>query len=160
MNDLLIGLVAWIETLRLHQTMQSVEWMVPAVQTVHILAIAVVFSSSLVLALRAVHVSGVDWSPARWGERLNGWVGAGLAILLLSGILMIVGEPGRSLLNFTFQLKMLLLVVAIAAFLILTRRLRRLDPPDRATATERMLAVVLVLLWIAIISCGRWIAYS
>ena len=160
MNEWLSGLVSWIETLGLHDKMQTVEWAVPAVQTVHILAIAAVFSSSLVLALRTAHVSGIDWSPARWGQRLNAWVGTGLGILLLSGALLIVGEPKRSLLSGSFQLKMMLLLAAIAVFLALGYRLRRLDPPDRATWVERVLAALLVLLWCAIIACGRWIAYA
>ncbi len=160
MNGRLNELVAWLETLRLHGTMQNVDWMVPAFQTVHILAIAIVFSSSLVLALRAVHVSGIDWSPARWGQRLNAWIWTGLVVLLLSGSVLIIGEPGRSLLNWTFQLKMILVVVAVAVALTLTHRLRHLDPPERTTIVERLLAVVLVLLWMAVISCGRWIAYS
>jgi len=160
MNQWLSGLVAWIETLGLHRTMQTVEWLVPTVQILHILAIAAVFSSSLVLALRTAHVSGIDWSPARWAQRLNAWVGVGLVVLLLSGSLLIVGEPGRSLLNAVFQTKMALLLAAIAVFLLLGWRLRRLDPPDRATPAEQALAGLLVLLWVAIIACGRWIAYS
>ncbi len=160
MNAWLTGLVAWIETLRLHDFMQSKAWAVPAVQCVHILAIAAVFASSLVLALRTAHVSGIDWSPARWGERLNAWVGTGLVILLLSGAVLIVGEPARSLLNIVFQTKMTLLIAAVIVFLILSHRLARLDPPDRATIVERLLAGLLVLLWLAIIGCGRWIAYS
>jgi hypothetical protein len=159
MNDWLSGLASWIETLRLHGTMQTVEWAVPAVQTVHILAITAVFSSSLILALRTAQVTGIDWSPARWGQRLNAWVGTGLGILLLSGALLIVGEPGRSLLSAPFQLKMMLLLAAVVVFVTLGHRLQRLDPPDRATWVERVLAVLLVLLWVAIIACGRWIAY-
>ncbi len=160
MNEWLKGLVAWAETLKLHETMQNVSWMVPAVQVVHILAISAVFASSMVLALRTVHVSGIDWSPARWGERLNAWVWTGLVILLVSGSVLIVGEPGRSLLNWTFQLKMLLVLIAVGVVVVLTWRLRHLDPPERAGALERLLAIVLVLLWMAVISCGRWIAYS
>ena len=160
MNEWLSGLVSWIETLGLHDRMQTIEWAVPLVQTVHILAIAAVFSSSLVLALRTAHVSGIDWSPARWAQRLNAWVGTGLGILLLSGTLLIIGEPKRSLLSTPFQLKMMLLLAAIAVFLALGYRLQRLDPPDRATWIERVLAALLVLLWCAIIACGRWIAYA
>ena len=160
MDAWLTGPVAWMETLPLHNFMQNHDWAVPAVQCVHILAIAAVFASSLVLALRAAHVSGIDWSPARWGERLNAWVGAGLVILLLSGAVLIVGEPARSLLSGVFQAKMLLLVAAVTVFLILSYRLARLDPPDRATIVERLLAGLLVLLWLAIIGCGRWIAYA
>ena len=159
-QQLLSGLVAWIETLWLHGTMQSVEWAVPLVQTIHILAIAAVFSSSLVLALRTAHVSGIDWTPVRWGQRLNAWVGVGLVVLLLSGALLIIGEPDRSLLNTIFQTKMALLLGALAMFVLLGRRLRQLDPPERATHAERALAALLVLLWIAIIACGRWIAYA
>jgi hypothetical protein len=159
MNEWLSGLASWIETLRLHSMMQTNEWAVPAVQVVHILAIAAVFSSSLVLALRTAQVSGIDWSPARWAQRLNAWVGTGLGILLLSGSLLIIGEPDRSLLTTPFQLKMMLLLAAIAVFLALGYRLRRLDPPDRATWVERLLAALLLLLWVAIIACGRWIAY-
>ena len=159
MNQWLSRLVSWIETLGLHDRLQTVEWAVPAVQTVHILAIAAVFSSSLVLALRTAHVSGIDWSPARWGQRLNAWVGTGLGILLLSGSLLIIGEPERSLLTTPFQLKMMLLLAAVTVFLALGYRLQRLDPPDRATWVERVLALLLVFLWVAIIACGRWIAY-
>ena len=133
--------------------------MVPAVQTAHILAIGIVFSSSLVLALRAAHVSGIDWSPARWGQRLNRWMGWSLLVLLVTGAVLIVGEPARSLLSPVFQLKMVLVVATTALAWLLARRLQHLDPPEHATLVERGLAVAIVLLWMAIISAGRWIAY-
>jgi hypothetical protein len=161
MIEWLEGLSAWLETTRLHQTVQTVEWVVPAVQTVHLLAIAAVFGSSLVLALRALSVAGTDWSPAQWQRRLGGWVSIGLVVLLISGSLLIVGEPGRSLLNFTFQLKMMLLIGALIVLTPLVAGMKRLDRPDaRITAGVRLLAVLLVLIWLAIIACGRWIAYS
>jgi hypothetical protein len=161
MIEWLEGLSAWIETTRLHQTVQTVEWVVPTVQTVHLLAIAAVFGSSLVLALRTLRLAGTDWSPAQWQRRLGGWIGLGLVVLLLSGSLLIVGEPGRSLLNFTFQLKMGLLIGAIIVLMPLAGGMKRLDRPDAGAAMSlRLLAVLLILLWLAIIACGRWIAYS
>lgn len=154
-------LVAWLETTKVHQMMQTVEWAVPAVQTIHILAIAAVFASSLALSLRTFRLAGVDWSPAQWGARLNGWIGGGLAVLLLSGVMMICGEPGRSLNNSLFQTKMVLLVFAILLFLALSRGFRSLDRPElRAPSAVRLLAVLLMLVWLAIIICGRWIAYT
>ena len=159
MNHWLDQFSTYLETLRLHETIQNVEWIVPAVQTVHILAIAIVFSSSLVVALRATDVSGVDWSPARWGRRLDRWVFSALAVLLVTGALLIIGEPGRSLLSPVFQLKMVLVVAATLLVWLLGHRLQNLDPPDHAAAAEKALALLIVLLWMAIISCGRWIAY-
>ncbi len=161
MNEWLTGLAEWLDTTGLHNTMQTVEWLVPAVQTIHILAISVVFASSLVLSLRVLNVAGGEWSPAQWRQRLNGWIWIALLVLLVSGVLMISGEPARSLLNFLFQMKMLFLVVAVVTLLVLMGRLRRhLDGVARTSGGDRLLAVVLIALWLAIIVCGRWIAYS
>ena len=159
MNDQLTLLSRWLETFQLHDAMQNHDWIVPTVQTVHILAIGFVFSSSLILTLRAMSVSGIEWSPAQWGHRLNRWVGWSLLVLLVSGAILIVGEPARSLLSPVFQLKMGLVVVAGLLTWALAHRLQRFDQPDYATGRERGLAVLIVLLWMAVISCGRWIAY-
>lgn len=161
MKTLIDSLVAWLEGTSLHMTMQTVEWMVPTVQTVHILAIAAVFASSVTLALRTLQLAGTDWSPAQWGRRLNGWVGWGLLILLISGLFMITGEPARSLNNVMFQTKMLLLLVAIGLFWALVRGVRGLDQPEqRSPGGVQLLAALTVLVWLAIIICGRWIAYT
>jgi hypothetical protein len=151
--------VGVLETWRLHDTMQNDQRIVPAVQTVHILAIGFVFSSSLILSLRAMSVSGIEWSPARWGKRLNRWVGWSLLVLLISGFILIVGEPARSLLNPIFQIKMVLVVTTGLLSWFLAHRLQQFDQPDHATGPERFLALLIVFGWVAVISCGRWIAY-
>jgi hypothetical protein len=161
MAEMIDGLVHWLEGTSLHQTMQVVEWAVPAVQTVHILAIAAVFASSLALSLRVFHLAGVEWSAARWGQRLNRWVGWGLVVLLISGLIMVCGEPGRSLNNILFQTKMVLLFVAIALFFALSRKTRDLVQINHHTpGSVRLVAALLILVWLAMIVCGRWIAYS
>jgi hypothetical protein len=151
------SLSRWLETWPLHTTMQDQSWIVPTVQTVHILAIGFVFSSSLILSLRAIGVSGIEWSPAQWGRRLNRWVGWSLLVLLLSGSILIVGEPARSLLSPVFQLKMVF--VAINGLLVWWLAARLQTQRDHASGSNRGLALLIVLLWMAVISCGRWIAY-
>jgi len=155
------SLVGWLEQTQVHQFMQTAEWAVPAVQTVHILAIAAVFASSLVLSGRALQLVGRDWSLAQWSKRLNGWIGWGLIVLLVSGVLMICGEPGRSLGNSLFRLKMMLLLVAIALLIPFARRIGRLGEPAQPTpASVRILGASLMLVWLAMVTCGRWIAYT
>lgn len=161
MSVLIDGLVSWLEGTGLHRTMQVVEWAVPAVQTVHILAIAAVFASSLALSLRVFHLAGGDWSAARWGDRLNGWVVWGLVVLLISGAIMVTGEPARSLNNTLFQLKMVLLFVAIALFFALVRGVKGLVQSEMAIpGSVRFVAALLILVWLVMIVCGRWIAYT
>ena len=153
------SLIAWINTLALHGFVQETQWVVPAVQTLHILGISVVFASSLVLTLRSLELVGGEWTPARWVHRLGGWIWGALLLLLLSGLLLIIGEPGRTLDNRVFQLKIVLLIVATGTALLLLRRMSRLSGGPSA-AIDRLLAIGLMLLWAAIIAAGRWIAYS
>jgi hypothetical protein len=157
MNAQLAALSAWLNTLHAHETIQNHEWIVPTVQSIHILAIATLFTSSLVLALRSFNVSGVDWSPARWGERLNHWTASALVVLLLTGMIMITGEPERSLLSPVFQIKMLLVIAATMLSWLLARRLKHCH--DSAGGAEKLIALAIVLLWVGTISAGRWIAY-
>jgi len=153
------ALSAWLETFRLHGEMQNRGWIVPAVQTVHILAIGFVFTSSLVLALRAAHVSGIEWSPAQWGRRLNRWMGWSLLVLLVSGSVLIVGEPARSLLSPVFQVKMVLVAATGLLAWWLAGRLGRLHGPERPRLADQGLAALIVVGWLLVISAGRWIAY-
>ena len=122
----------WLEQTPLSQAIQGAGWIVPSVQTIHILAIAAVMSSALMLALRL---------EGRY-RRVIWW---SLPVLLATGMVMIVGEPARSLANPVFQLKMLLLLSAIAVTLI------RRD--------SRITALLSLSLWVGIVFSGRWIAY-
>jgi hypothetical protein len=84
-----------------------------------------------------------------------------LIILLVTGAVMIVAEPSRSLKNPAFQLKMALLVAALAVtatFQLLQRRNAAFgDRPSRPAAAT--IAIISMLLWSSIVFAGRWIAY-
>jgi len=153
-------LSAWLGSTSLHEAaLNQSGWLVPGAQTVHLLAIAVVFGSGLVIALRMAGAAGMEWTPARWNRRLSGWITGGLIVLLLSGLLLIAAEPERALLNGIFQLKMVLVVLAVFLSRVLARRMSRLERRPML-GIDRILAVLLLALWLAIIAAGRWIGYS
>jgi hypothetical protein len=137
---------SWLEQTPLSQAIQSTSWVVPAVQTIHILAIAAVMSSVLMLDLRLLGVVGTDQPLARVTSRFRPVIWWTLPILLATGAVMIIGEPARSLANSVFQLKMLLLLAAIAVTAAFHKG-------------PRIVAVLSLALWIGIVFAGRWIAY-
>jgi tryptophan-rich sensory protein len=147
----------------LSQTIQSVDWIVPAVQTIHILAITVVAASALMIDLRLIGVFSADRPLREVSARFLPLVWWPLLVLLATGAIMIIGEPARSLKNPAFQLKMALLVtvlVVTALYQLLLRRDPALGSPassHRGTATA--IATLSMLLWSGIIFAGRWIAY-
>jgi len=150
----------WLEQTDLSQTIQSTPWIVPAVQTVHILAIATVLGAILMLNLRLLRLAGVDQSVERQSQRFLPVIWSALPVLLVTGIIMIIGEPARSLKNPIFLLKMALLAAAVAVTAIhqLFGAAQKLTDPH-ARRAALWVAIPSFALWTAIVFAGRWIAY-
>jgi hypothetical protein len=163
LNKAINAICIWIDQTPLSQTIQVTHWVVPAVQTVHILAVAVVASSAIMIDLRLLGVFWADRPMKKVSSRFLPLVWWPLIILLATGAIMVIGEPARSLKNPAFQLKMTLLITAIVVtwiFQLLQHRNAKFgDLRSGPRGAAVAIAVVSMLLWSAIIFAGRWIAY-
>lgn len=153
----------WLQRTDLSVAIQSHAWVVPAVQSVHILSIGAVTVSALIIALRFLEAGYRD-QPARDVSRTFSRIIWGtLPVLLVSGVLMIIAEPARSLENPVFFLKMVILVVAIASTLGFQLPLGKNPEFWQASNRRRLLGKVWTIaslaLWVAVTFSGRWIAY-
>ncbi|MGO8971808.1 MAG: DUF6644 family protein [Myxococcaceae bacterium] len=154
---------AWLELTPFSLKLQTLEWAIPTVQTVHLLAIAAVMGSMLLFNLRLLGKSGRDVSLGRVSSRFVPVIFGAVVVLLLSGALMICAEPARSLLNPAFQLKMALLLAALAVTAVTAGPLRK--NADYWSSSRwrgrlaRLLATTSIGLWVGILFAGRWIAY-
>src|SRR5581483_98849 len=90
---------------------QTHEWVIPFIQSIHIVAIGVVLTSVFMIDLRVLGWTGRDQSLPEITGRFGPWLSISLCVLLATGILMIIGEPARELLAFSFWLKMFLVAV-------------------------------------------------
>jgi hypothetical protein len=153
----------WLGATATSQTLQTVSWIVPAVQTVHILAVAAVVTSALMINLRLLGVRGTDQPLAAVARRFLPFIWWPLPVLLATGALLITAEPARSLENPVFVLKMGLLLAAAGVTLACQIPLRKnpqfWEVTDTRKRTAKLIAVAAMPLWVAIVCAGRWIAY-
>ncbi len=154
----------WLAATPLSHIIQTTKWVIPALQTVHILSVAVVFSSAVLVDLRLWRLLNRDVPLPEVARRFLPTIWPVLLVLLVTGSLLIIGEPRRSLLNSTFYLKMALLAVAIVLTAWLQWSLSS-SPNfwDRNRARRmagRLAATVSMLVWCGILFAGRWIAYT
>ncbi len=154
----------WIDQTALSQAIQATNWVVlPTVQTIHILGIAVVASSALMIDLRLIGVFWANRPIKDVTSRFLPLIWWPLLILLATGAILIIAEPARSLKNPAFQLKMVLLIAALLVtglFQLLQRRNANFgDLRSGPRAAAVAVAIVSMLLWSSIIFAGRWIAY-
>jgi hypothetical protein len=153
----------WLKVTPFSVALQSADWAVPAIQTVHILAIGAVIGSGVMIALRSLGLIASDQSLATANLRFLRVIWWSLPILLVTGLLMITAEPARSLENQAFMLKMALLLVSIAVNLGYQAPLSR-NPLFWETTSGRrragqVVAFFSLALWVGVIFSGRWIAY-
>jgi hypothetical protein len=153
-------LCRWLAGTALSEQIQETFWVIPTVQIVHIVSIAIVMTSMAMLDLRLVGIAGRRQSLPEMAGRFLPWVWTALVVLLCSGTILIIGEPGRDLLNTVFWLKMSLLATALLLTFTFQHMLRRNKTFwDRNRTAAILLGSVSLLVWVGIIGAGRWIAY-
>ena len=154
----------WLAATPLSQTIRAAGWIIPTLQTIHILSVAVVFSSAILVDLRIWRLLERDVPLGEITRRFLPTIWPVLFILLTTGSLLIVGEPRRSLLNSTFYFKMALLAVAIVLTVALQRSISSSpsfwDGNRMRRIAGRFAASVSILVWCGILFAGRWIAYT
>ena len=154
----------WLAATPLSHTIQTTSWFIPTIQIIHILGVAVLFSSAVLVDLRIWRLLEGDIPLAQVARRFLPPIWPVLLILLITGSLLIVGEPRRSLLNSTFYLKMALLAVAIMLTFGLQRSIssspNSWDKDRGRQLAARFAATASIAVWCGILFAGRWIAYT
>jgi len=149
----------WLQATPFSVAMQTRTWLIALLQAIHILMIGVVFVSLLMISLRVLdRVHREESFPTVWA-RFAPWMWSGLAVMAITGLFLVIGEPVRQATATSFWLKMGLLAVAVSCVLWLRRALANQPGPEPARATRVVAGAVIVVL-VAIIFLGRAIAYD
>jgi hypothetical protein len=121
---------------------------------VHISGIALLLGNLVLLELRVFGL-GAGLAVKDLARLSLGLALTGFGIAAASGLLMFASHPAELLANRAFTLKMLLLLTAACNAAWFHRRgsLAKLD------AFARVQMLVSTLIWLAVVACGRWIAY-
>jgi hypothetical protein len=150
----------WLQATPFSLAIQTNLWITPLLQSIHIVMIAVVFWSVLMIALRVLGLMRADEPFADVWQRFAPWMWAGLVLLAITGALLTVGEPVREFSATSFWMKMALIVVGIVIVVSFRGALASGVRTGEFAAGARISAVVTIVLWTFIIFLGRAIAYD
>jgi Family of unknown function (DUF6644) len=161
----LAALTKWIEATPLNLWIALNEsWVLPLVQSVHILCLALVLYAVGIIGLRMIGFGTKRMPVSELYTHFRSWIWGSTGVMAFTGAIMIIGEPGRSLLNPVFQAKMVLLGLALTMTFVLEFLVRRnsvfWDVSSRPRIEVRLAGIISLALWLAVAVCGRWIAYA
>lgn len=152
-----------LENSALGITITESEWLFPTIETLHVLALALVIGSIAMLDLRLLGVSNRDRGVIQLAEDTLPWTWSAFVVAAITGALMFVSAATSYYDNVPFRIKLVLLALAglnMAIFHFTAYRAAHdwnftLPTPQSA----RIAASLSLLFWVGVVVAGRWIGF-
>ena len=136
----------------------------PWIESIHVLAITLVVGSIGVVDLRLVGLTSKSRAVSKLMAEVLPVTWTAFVLAAITGSLLFCSNAVKYSHNHFFQAKMALLLLAaanVAVFhLITSRGIEAWDESPKVPAPVRLAGAVSLLVWIAIITCGRWVGFT
>jgi hypothetical protein len=131
-----------------------------AILSIHAVGMALLCGASTIISLRLLGVAkDLPLAPLR---RLYGFIWWGFWIQVVSGLLLLIGYPTKSLTNYDFYLKLVLIAAGMVVMVMLRKRVFS-DPgmsEKDMMLRGKALAVWAILFWVGAVTSARMLAYT
>jgi hypothetical protein len=145
-----------IEASAFAQFIRESTWLFPAIEATHLLALALLGGSLLIVVLAVLGV-GLRRPPAELLRSARSYVTGAIIVLLITGVLLGVSEPLKLYDRRAFLVKMVALAIALlVTYRVFNPRIER----GQGGAMTRNVAGLTFALWLVVAIAGRWIGFS
>ena len=154
----------WLQNTGLATGIRQSDVWFPVIEGTHIMALALSVGLILMLDLRLLGVSfrGVPVSGVM--ESAMTWALPGFVIMFATGILLFVAQADKAWINRYLQIKMVLLVILASNALFYQRKyfpvMDQWERDGKIPGGARTVGLISLVLWGAVICCGRLMAYE
>jgi hypothetical protein len=154
----LLTFVEWCDATAVGVAIRSSTWAFPAIESFHLLALAVLGGTILLVDLRLCGLGLRRESPRELARDVQPWLLASLFVMLISGAMLFTSEALKCYDNLAFQVK----IGALALALLFTFTVRQrvvMSAGGRPALTNKLVAGTSMTLWLAVGLAGRGIGF-
>ena len=151
----------WLEYTDLAVSIRQSPWLFPAIEIVHIVGFIFLVGSAFLFDLRLLGVAR-KLSVKDVANYVLPWSRRSLLIVVPSGLLLFISQAKALSTNGVFGLKLILILFAFTnagIFHRFTFRSVSNWSPSETPAAAKAAALISLVLWTSVITCGRLIAY-
>ncbi len=156
--------ISYLESSSVAESIRENDLLFPVIESVHVLAICLVVGSILVVDLRLLGFASTRWPVSSVTRAILPLTWCAFALAVLSGALMFISNAAKYLGNGFFLAKMALIGIAGLNMLLFhfigARDLPVWGSASRPPVQARLAGGLSVLLWVAVVACGRWIGFT
>jgi hypothetical protein len=157
-------LIALLEGSALADTIRENDNLFPLIESIHVLAISLVVGSILAVDLRLLGLAWITRPVSRVTVGILPLTWCAFVLAVVSGALLWISNATKYLANGYFVAKMILIAVAgvnmLAFHFIGSRDQPRWDNDVGLPLRVRLAGGLSILLWMAVVTCGRWIGFT
>jgi hypothetical protein len=157
---MLLPYFQWLETSAASRAISTSSWAFAVVESVHLLALAVIGGAVLMLDLRLLGFGLRRQSIREVAREAQPWLVGSLVVMLLTGVVLFVSEPIKCYYSTPFWVKMTSLALAMLFTFTVRRRMTLADEAAVRPAVYKLVALVSLTLWFGVGAGGRWIGFS
>ncbi len=155
-----LAFFTWCENTWLGDAIRDSNWLFPAIESVHLLGLAVIGGAVLVVNLRLLGF-GLGRQPvAQLWRDTRPWLMGSLAVMLASGLMLFTSESIKLYYHEAFWVKMSSLLLSILFTFTVVRKVALADPGRVRPLWSRVVGLVSIVLWSGVGVGGRWIGFS
>lgn len=154
----------WLHETALAETVRSNPLLFPWVESVHVLAIALVVGSIAAVDLRLLGLASKSRPITRVIDDILPLTWVAFAIAALTGVTLFTSNAIQYAQNGPMRLKMLLLVIAgfnmLVFHFVTYRSVGEWDDAVRPPLPARLAGATSLALWVGVVAFGRWIGFT
>ena len=140
-------------------TIANSTWIFPALEGVHIVALAMLFGAVMFVDLQVLGVIR-SYTPVWQLEKsLRPWTFCSLVIILVTGILLFSSEATKLYNSGPFRIKVVTLLLALIFHFTVHRKATQTEAPPARLKWDRLTAAVSLMLWLTVGLAGRAIGF-
>ena len=161
---MLSGLLTRLEATSLATAVRESTWLFPTIETLHVLSIALVVGTIMIVDLRLINVASRRRAVSELMRETLPWTWVAFVCAVITGSMLFSSQAVKYSQDGPFEFKMLLLLLAginMAAFHLGSYRSVALW--DRAVMTPtgaRIAGGLSLAIWVTVVALGRWIGFT
>ena len=162
--DFTAGILKWLETTPLSIFILESEWAFPTIESVHVIAIALVVGTISIVDLRLLGFASTKRGFTELSREVLPWTWLAFMAALIAGLLMFISHATEYFGNTAFRIKLVLILLAglnmIYFHLFTCRNASEWDRSSAIPLAGRIAGGISLACWIAVVGFGRWIGFS
>jgi hypothetical protein len=157
---MLLPFFEWCEQLWFGQFIVSSNWLFPVIESVHLLGLAVLGGTILLVDMRLLGLGLKNHPVPELAREVRPWLLGALVVMVMTGVPLFLSEPIKCYYSQAFWNKMTALAIGLLFTFTIRARVTEAESVRNTASTQVVVGAMSLAIWFTVAASGRWIGFS